>query len=164
MHRGTITLSPRRPPWVCMWRTYLTVSLLGHLVWELLQLPLYTIFWTGSIQQISFAIAHCTAGDVLIAIAVLLVATIATGRERGLTSGRFRHLAAFTIPVGVSYTVFSEWLNTNLRQSWSYTDAMPLLPVLGTGIAPLMQWLVVPAIALTLAWRCTRSTAMDEPT
>jgi hypothetical protein len=26
---------------------------------------------------------------------------------------------------GLGYTVFSEWLNTQVRQSWSYTEAMP---------------------------------------
>jgi hypothetical protein len=139
-----------------MWRTYVVASLLGHLVWELLQLPLYTIFWTASIREITFAIVHCTAGDVLIAIAVLLIAIIITGREPGLTERRHIRLAGLTIVFGVCYTVFSEWINASIRESWSYTNAMPLLPVLGTGIAPLLQWLVVPTIALALAWRCAR--------
>jgi hypothetical protein len=52
------------------------------------------------------------------------------------------------ILLGLCYTVFSEWLNTQVRQSWSYTEAMPLVPPLGTGLAPLLQWLIVPGIAL----------------
>jgi hypothetical protein len=44
--------------------------------------------------------------------------------------------------------VFSEWLNTQLHQNWSYTEAMPVLPPLGTGLTPFLQWLAVPGIAI----------------
>jgi hypothetical protein len=37
-----------------------------HLGWEVLQLPLYTI-WQSDVSAIVLAIAHCTGGDVLIA-------------------------------------------------------------------------------------------------
>jgi hypothetical protein len=40
-----------------------------------------------------------------------------------------------------------EWLNTQVRQSWSCTEAMPRLPPFGTGFTPFLQWLIVPAIA-----------------
>ena len=51
---------------------------------------------------------------------------------------------------GLGYTVFSEWLNVEIRQSWSYTEAMPLLPPLGTGLAPFLQWLAVPGLAFVI--------------
>ena len=60
------------------------------------------------------------------------------------------------ILLGLCYTVFSEWLNTQVRQSWSYTEAMPLLPPLGTGLAPFLQWLIVPGIALGYVRRKTK--------
>jgi hypothetical protein len=34
-----------------------------------------------------------------------------------------------------------------------YTDAMPLVPPLGTGLSPLLQWLVVPSLGLRWAAR-----------
>ena len=43
----------------------------GHLLWETAQLPLYTIWWTGTLHQILFALIHCSAGDLLITSAVL---------------------------------------------------------------------------------------------
>jgi len=45
---------------------------------------------------------------------------------------------------GVSYTVFSEWLNIEVRQAWAYRDAMPVVPVLGAGLSPVLQWIIVP--------------------
>jgi len=50
----------------------------------------------------------------------------------------------------VAYTIFSEWLNTAVRQSWAYSPLMPVLPIMGTGLAPLLQWIVVPSTALAL--------------
>jgi hypothetical protein len=49
--------------------------------------------------------------------------------------------------------VFSEWLNTEIRGSWAYTLAMPTLPVVGTGLAPLAQWIVIPLGAFWWAYR-----------
>jgi hypothetical protein len=59
---------------------------------------------------------------------------------------------ALTVAIGLGYTVFSEWLNTVVRQSWAYAAAMPTVRVgtLEIGLAPLAQWLVVPPLAL--AW------------
>jgi hypothetical protein len=51
---------------------------------------------------------------------------------------------------GVAYTIYSEWLDTTVRQSWAYSPLMPVLPITGTGMAPLLQWIVVPSTALAL--------------
>ena len=48
------------------------------------------------------------------------------------------------MPVGVAYTAFSEW--RNVYRLSAYTDAMPL--VLGIGLSPLMQWILVPLLAV----------------
>ena len=40
------------------------------------------------------------------------------------------------IALGAAYTIFSEWLNLQIRRTWSYTAAMPVLPFLGTGLMP----------------------------
>jgi hypothetical protein len=46
-------------------------------------------------------------------------------------------------------------LNVDVRQTWAYTDLMPKVPPLGTGLAPLLQWLLLPSVALHLARRGT---------
>lgn len=128
---------------------YVLVSLPAHLVWEVLQLPLYTIWYEGSPGEIAFAVMHCTGGDGLIAAGSLGSAVALAGR-RWPTADR-RAVAALTIVFGMAYTVFSEWLNVSVRGSWAYAEAMPVLPWIGTGLAPLAQWLVVPLIAMAAA-------------
>jgi hypothetical protein len=55
------------------------------------------------------------------------------------------------VAIGVAYTVYSEWLNTVVRGEWAYTGAMPTIPPYGTGLAPLLQWAVVPILAVLYA-------------
>jgi len=56
--------------------------------------------------------------------------------------------------LGPGYTIFSEWLNTTLFR-WSYSDLMPTLKLAGIeiGLSPLLQWLLLPPLALFLARR-----------
>ena len=129
-----------------------------NLVWEIGQLPFYTLWQKGGWQQIGYAVAHCTVGDVLIALAcVIAVLAFSSwhwplpGRQSAIFLGSF-------VALGVAYTIFSEWLNTAVRKSWSYSDLMPIVPPLGTGVAPLLQWIVVPMLAF---WLCAPATAMS---
>ena len=133
---------------------YLLASAGGHALWETLQIPLYTIFWNATPAEIAFALFHCTFGDVLIAGFALALAIVLTRRTLWqLDAGRARQVALLTLLLGVAYTIFSEWLNTTLRANWAYTATMPVLPILGTGVAPLLQWIVVPLFALWVTRR-----------
>ena len=60
-----------------------------------------------------------------------------------------RVVAAMTIGFGAACMVFSEWLNVLARQTWVYSDLVPVVPVIGTGLSPLLQG---------VAARCSRST------
>lgn len=60
---------------------------------------------------------------------------------------------ATTIVIGIGYTVYSEWVNTAVRKTWEYSKLMPIIPFLGTGLSPLMQWLIVPTVAFSAVRR-----------
>ena len=141
-----------RETWRFLALRFVPVFALLNLVWELAQLPLYTIFTTGSAREIAFAVVHCTIGDVLIGIAALVLALIAT-RAGAVARWRFGAVAVIATALGATYTVFSEWLNVEVLQWWAYAERMPVLPVVGTGLAPLVQWLVLPGLALAIALR-----------
>lgn len=68
--------------WLTTLRRYLVFAVLANLAWEIAQLPLYTIWWTGSWGEIAFAVAHCTLGDALIASTSLLGAPLLLGNSR----------------------------------------------------------------------------------
>ena len=136
--------------WPLALRWYSSASLAVHLAWEILQLPLYTLWTKGTLREQSFAVIHCTVGDAMIAGLSLLLALAIFGRPNWPKSGT-RPVWLLTLLFGVSYTIYSEWLNVSVRGSWAYSDLMPTLPVLGTGLAPLFQWIIVPTLAMWLA-------------
>jgi hypothetical protein len=121
------------------------------LTWEVLQLPLYTLWWTDPLPRIALAVLHCTVGDLMIGAAAVTLALVVAGREwPERASARTRVIALSTL-FGTAYTIFSEWLNVVVRQTWAYTELMPQVPLLGTGLSPLLQWLILPGLALWLA-------------
>jgi hypothetical protein len=123
-----------------LWRT-LAVFLSFNLTWEVVQLPFYTLWMQGSWEDIACAALHCTIGDGLIGIATVVVDFTAF-RVTGFRFSPLRALKVFVL-LGVGYTVFSEWLDVQLRGDWDYSDLMPLVPPFGTGLAPLLQWIIV---------------------
>jgi hypothetical protein len=121
---------------------------IGHFFWEAAQLPLYTLWRTGTPREIAFALLHCTGGDVLITTATFAVAAALARHFRWPPFDW--HMVFTAIILGAGYTIFSEWLNVEIRRTWSYTAAMPVVLFLGIGLTPLLQWLIVPGLALAV--------------
>ena len=146
--------SPARQRWLTVVRSYVATVAIGNLVWEVAQLPLYTIWRTGTAGENAFAVIHCTVGDVVLALSILAVALLVAG-HRDWPVRNFWPVAILTVLLGTSSTVLLEWLNVVVWKSWAYSSLMPVLPVLGfgVGLSPLLQWIVVPLLAL---WRAGR--------
>lgn len=141
--------------WLSAFRLYLSVTAVASLAWEVAQLPLYTLWRTGSAREVAIAIAHCTAGDLVIAASALMTALALAG-HRDWPVRRFRPVVALTLAIGFAYTGYSEWLNTAVLMRWTYSDLMPIVPVLNLGLSPLLQWIVIPTATLTVVERTSR--------
>lgn len=146
--------------WPIALRRYLVGSAVIHLLWEVIQLPLYTI-WSEPIPNQAIAVLHCTVGDIMISALALLTA-IAILAPSGWPRSKTMGVWLLLLILGVGYTVYSEWLNVSVRGSWAYSPLMPTLPMIGTGLSPLLQWMVVPTlvIRMTIArwpWDCSKN-------
>jgi len=135
-----------------MLATYFLVIAPAHLLWEFLHLPFYTLWDTGSATEILFVVIHCTGGDLLIAAGALTLAVIVFGKHQW-PEQHFLRVAIAAIAFGLIYTVFSEWLNVDIRKTWAYKESMPRLPVFGTGLTPVLQWLMVPTLGFWIVHR-----------
>ena len=84
-----------------------------------------------------------------------LTAALLLVRAHAAATWNWLAIAAIATLLGLAYTLFSEWLNTEVRAAWAYTQAMPVLRVADTeyGLTPLLQWLLLPPLALWLARR-----------
>lgn len=147
---GVWAMATKNCGWPRALRRYLLATLALPLIWEIVQLPLYTIWTTDPLPRQAFAVLHCTIGDAMIAGLSLLIALAVVGRANWPLEGITR-VWMLTLALGICYTFYSEWLNVNVRGNWAYSDLMPKLPLGGIGVSPLLQWLVVPTIVLWFA-------------
>lgn len=118
-----------------------------NLLWEAVQMPLYNIWYDATWLQILLAGLHCTGGDVLIALISLLLALVVVG-NRHWSEKNYTKVAVCAIIFGLSYTIYSEWLNVYVRHSWSYADNMPVVSISNfkIGLSPILQWITIPPL------------------
>ena len=132
--------------WLRALRRYIAFAAVAHLLWEFAHLPLYTIWLTGTAGQIAFAAVHCTGGDILISLSTIMLALLLVGRP-DWPHARAGAVLGTAIAFGVGYTIFSEWLNIEVRQAWAYRDLMPVIPLVDAGLSPVVQWIAIPLAA-----------------
>ena len=130
----------------------LVFSFLLNLAWEIWQVP----FFRGMAEQPHWlGVKACTQaafGDAGIALAAFWATTIIVGKRGWIARPRTPHVAVF-IGAGSFATFFLEWLATGHLDRWAYSDAMPRLPLLGTGLLPVLQWLIIPPLVIWLTGR-----------
>lgn len=127
-------------------------SFVLHFVWEFIQVPTYA----GMAEMPHWeAIKLCmsaTFGDVGFALTAFWAACLAA-RSRDWILRPTRIPSAIFVAVGIVLTVGFEYYYTNVSLRWTYSDLMPLVPPLGTGLSPLLQWLVIPPLVTWLTRR-----------
>lgn len=122
-------------------------SFLLNFVWEIQQMPFYQIPAEFSHLDITRNCTLATVGDVGILLAAFwAVAIISKSRQWFHQPSRWQ--SSSFILVGVVITVVFEALATGVLGRWKYAALMPTLPLLGTGLLPLFQWMLIPPIVI----------------
>lgn len=132
-------------------------ALLLNFPWEFMQTPLFDGLARMPHWEAVKGCARATLGDaVILLIAYGSVAAVGSGRNWIMAPTRLQ-MTAFVL-IGVSITVAIELLATRgwWYSGWSYSAAMPVLPGLHVGLVPLLQWIVLPPLAVVLARRQLR--------
>ncbi len=141
-----------RLPWLSALRRYLVVVAAGNLVWEILQLPAFADWRQGGWGWLAFIVMIGAAGDVLIAATSLVLGLVVFGDEEWPERrASYWRVAVTAGALGVSYTVYSEWRHAVVLRHWTYSALMPVVPGLGVGVFPLLQWILIPAVAFYCA-------------
>ena len=130
-------------------------------MWEFLHLPLYTIWQEAPLTENAFAAIHCTAGDLIIAVCALLLSLSFFGNH-DWPNFQFSRVLVFTVIFGVSYTIYSEWINIEVRQTWAYSELMPVIPILNLGLSPFLQWIVLPIAGLYWAAKIPKRNLVSD--
>ena len=121
--------------------------------WEMLQAPLYVGLagaphWSATL--------HClaaTLGDCLLFIVTFAIMAAILRNRHWIRTATFSQMLWFTT-IGLTATLVIE--DTGVRSigwNWRYSPLMPRLPLLGTGLSPVLQWLILPPLVIWLVRR-----------
>lgn len=123
-----------------------------HFVWEFVQVPTYTGMAELPHWEAVKLCMSATFGDVGFALTAFWIASLAV-RRRDWMLRPTRFPVAIFVAIGIILTVGFEYYHTNVSLRWTYSDLMPLVPPLGTGLSPFLQWFVIPPLVIWLTRR-----------
>ncbi|MCR9193855.1 MAG: hypothetical protein NXH88_03930 [Hyphomonas sp.] len=152
MSTDTVPSRRDRSLWAVPEVTVAFLSFCLHYVWEFLQVPTYAGMadlnhWDG--------IKICTSatiGDVGFALTAFWITALAARSRRWIAHPKLWQIGLF-LGVGIALTVGFEYYYTEVSLRWTYSELMPRVPPFGTGLSPLIQWIVVPLLVVSLSLR-----------
>ncbi len=135
-------------------------ALLLNFPWEFLQAPFFAGLATAPHWPATKVCAQAALGDAgMTLFAYWLIALGKRSRywiQTPSRSGVFGFVG-FLVVLNVGI----EKLATEHLGRWSYSDSMPIIPLLGMGVLPLIQWLLLPPIVIWFVRRQLSSSMLD---
>jgi hypothetical protein len=115
--------------------------------WEFLQVP----FFAGMADAPHWdAVLFCSwaaLGDVVIMLVAFWAVAVVVRSRKWVLRPDVAQVLGF-VGVGLLFTVVFEWLATEVLNRWQYAEIMPTIPVLGTGLTPVLQWILLPPLTV----------------
>ena len=136
------------PPALSAWQPWAALAVIAFVLnfgWEMLQAPLYESMAGLSWEKATWLCSQASAGDAVITLAAYGSVAVLAGSRAWIARPRATHVTGY-LAGGLVLTVVLELLNVYALGRWAYGSGMPR--VLGVGLAPLTQWLVVPLASL----------------
>lgn len=132
--------------------TALVLAFLLNFAWEVIQMPLY--------KDASYTIEHiafCALASVADAIMVLLIYfCFVFIYKKPLWVEEFTSTRIFILMlVGAVGAIVAERRHLSVG-TWAYDNSMPLLPVVGVGLSPVLQFMLLPALIYYLSYKKKR--------
>jgi len=132
--------------------SFWAVNLFLHLAWENWQIIFYEGMAEARHADAVWVCSQAAFGDANIALVAYLVAALGTRTRAWLMAPSNLGLALYLL-TGLLITVVFEYMATEVWHRWSYSSWMPVVPALGTGALPLLQWLTIPLLSLATTRR-----------
>ena len=126
--------------------------------WELMQVPLYEGMPEAAHWDAIKDCTRATLGDGIIMLVAYWGASLLVRDRSWIAWPRWTPILTM-IGIGVAITVVLERLaivSDNPSWGWRYAEAMPIVPGIGIGLTPFLQWVILP---LLLVWFVKRQIA-----
>ena len=128
----------------------IAVAFLLNFVWEMAQMPLYEGMPLTEIRTWGICL-RATAGDVAIVVGIWLVGWGLFRSSQWMMPARlYRTIAAMASGAAIAIIIEVVFLRTG---RWAYSSLMPTVPGVDTGVAPLLQLILLPVLSMWLASR-----------
>lgn len=134
---------------------FFTVSFLLHFVWEMWQIPFFLEMADAPHSEVVGLCTKAAVGDAVMATIAYIMGALIARRVNWLLVPKMRPLLMY-FATGLVFTVILEYRATEIADRWQYSELMPRLPLLNTGLIPLLQWVLLPLVTLYFSqvfWR-----------
>jgi hypothetical protein len=132
------------------------VAFLLNLVWESFHAPLFVFKEQSSWSALTACLLFCAVVDgVMMVFVYWVVALIRQDRSWFLRGKRVdKVLLALT---ALTLAFASEYAAVHYRNLWRYSERMPLIPIAQIGLAPMLQWVILPTVIFCNYWEVWNS-------
>lgn len=137
---------PRK--WLALPETHIAIfAFLLNFVWEIWQVPFFENIPNMSHWEAAKFCTQATLGDVVITLIGFWMVAIVVGSRTWILRPGWKEVIGF-LSIGLLITMGMEAIATSLLERWYYAENMPVLPILGTGLLPLAQWVFLPLLVI----------------
>jgi hypothetical protein len=146
---------PRSAALARMLSTLFIVAVIVNYLWELAQAPLFV--GGDDFNAMSWHCFVASLGDGVLVLLIFGVGSLVLRSQNwfvrpGVRGYVLMFVSGFTIAIAV------EWIAVHVLQRWAYLPAMPRVPGLDIGVAPIVQMLALPPLIFRIvAARTSRS-------
>ena len=133
----------------------INISIFGFLlnfIWEIWQAPLFRSMDNLTHFETTIHCTQATLGDVVILLVAFWIIALTAKSRSWIIHPKTIQVTGF-ITIGIVITVVVEAISIHVLNRWQYAAAMPTLPILGAGITPILQWLIIPPIVVFMKLR-----------
>ena len=138
-------------------------AFLLNFVWEFGQVPFYRDLPSQGHWASIKLCGRATLGDAVIAVVAFWVVAALVASRWWITAPSAVHVACF-VGVGLASSTALEWMAIHVQARWAYGTSMPMVPVLRVGLAPVLQWVIVPPLVVWFVKRQLAGTRQKEVT
>lgn len=122
-----------------------------HFGWELSQMGYYSFSVPSLPSYDAFIKDHwaVAAKDGLITVALYLLVGMLV-KNAGWAKRFSQRRLAFLVVLGFMWAVGVEYHATEIAHRWAYAKSMPMIPIINVGVAPILQMVILPFLAIFL--------------
>ncbi len=122
-----------------------------HLIWEVAQIEAYE-FPETNLMRVAIGCFVPTLGDGLMTLIIYWAGLLGFLDWQWILHPGIRGYL-FMMSIGLLLAVTVEWNALYRTGAWAYNENMITIPIIGVGLLPILQMIVLPpAIALLLQW------------